>query len=250
MTDPILVTTEAGVRTIRFNRVDKKNAITSDMYATMADALDEGEADPAVRVFLFLGRPGVFSAGNDIGDFIARATDGGLGEPVLRFLRGLARAQKPIVAGVDGLAIGVGTTMLMHCDLVYASPATVVKTPFLDLGLVPEAASSLIAPRLMGQARAFELLVLGTAFDAERAREAGIVNAVIASEALEQTATDAARAVAAKPPEALRIARRLLRGDPEEIIARIEEEAVAFRDRLASKEAQSAFMAFMMKSKT
>jgi enoyl-CoA hydratase/carnithine racemase len=152
-----------------------------------------------------------------------------------------------VIAAVDGLAIGVGTTLLLHCDLVYATPAARLQTPFLDLGLVPEAGSSLLAPRLMGYARAFELLVLGEAFSAERAREAGIVNAIVPADQLEATAMKAAARLAAKAPEALAVSRRLMRGDPAAIVARVDEEAKIFGARLSSPEAREAFAAFMEK---
>ncbi len=250
MTDPILISTADGVQTIRFNRPDKKNAITTEMYGTIADALAAGDEDDTVRVHLFLGTDGAFTAGNDIGDFMKFATGGGLGGNVLRFLRALATTRKPMVAGVDGLAIGVGTTMLLHCDLAYASTRSIFRTPFIDLGLVPEAASSLMAPRVMGHARAFELLVAGQPFSANQARDAGLVNAIVEEAGLEETARQAALELAAKPPQALAIARRLMRGETDDIVKRIELEAEHFAERLASEEAQSAFSAFMNKGKT
>ncbi len=235
-----------AVQTLRLARPQKKNALTGAMYSALAEALETGENDEAVGARLIVGAPGAFCAGNDIKDFVAMAASGGgLGEPIIRFLHALARAQKPIVAAVDGLAIGVGTTMLLHCDYVLASPHSTFRTPFLDLGLVPEAGSSLLAPQRMGPARAFELLCLGAPFDAEQAVAAGIVNHIVAADALEATAHEAAREIAAKPREALAIARRLIRGDPEEIVARIDKEAVAFAERLASPEAQAAFAAFL-----
>jgi enoyl-CoA hydratase/carnithine racemase len=249
MAEPILISTEDGVRTIRFNRADKKNAITSQMYGLIADALETGDGDDAVRVHLFLGQDGVFTAGNDIGDFL-KSANGGLGDEVLRFLKALAGAKKPLVAGVDGLAIGVGATMILHCDLAFASGRSTFRTPFIDLGLVPEAASSLIAPRLMGHVRAFELLAAGAPFSAEDALRAGMINAVVEETELEARAQTAAHNLAAKPPEALAIARRLLRGDREDVLARIDEEASHFAERLKSQEAQTAFAAFMNKGRT
>ncbi len=249
MTDLILISAEDGVQTIRFNRPEKKNALTSDMYGLIADALETGDGDDNVRVHLFLGSEGAYTAGNDIGDFMKFAAGGGLGGNVLRFLRALATAQKPLVAGVDGLAIGVGATMILHCDLAYASSRSVFRTPFIDLGLVPEAASSLLAPRVMGHVRAFEMLVAGRPFSAADARDAGLINAVIDEAELETTARTAALDLAAKPPQALAIARRLLRGDTAQITARIDEEAGHFAERLGSAEAQTAFMAFMNKGK-
>lgn len=244
------VETAAGVQTIRMNRPEKKNALNSAMYDAMAEALEQGDERDDIRVSLICGVPGAFSAGNDIADFLSVAMTGeGLGNAVIRFLKAVSGTRKPIVAAVDGLAIGVGTTMLMHCDMVFASPRSLFKTPFLDLGLVPEAASSLVAPRLMGHARAFELLCLGEAFDATRAREAGFVNHVVGEDELEEKARAAAEAIAAKPAEAMRIARALMRGSVEEVHARIDEEAAAFRERLESEEARAAFQAFMNKAR-
>ncbi len=244
------ITTHQGVQTIRFTRPDKKNALMSSMYVAMMEALDRGDASPDVAVHLFVGSGGVFTAGSDINEFIARAKGGTtLATPVLNFIRGLPRVKKPMIAAVDGLAVGIGTTLLFHCDLVYATPSASLRTPFLDLGLVPEAGSSLLAPLRMGYARAFELLVLGEPFSAERAREAGIVNAIVPADQLEATALKAAHRLAAKAPEALRLSRHLMRGDPGAIVARVDEEAKIFGARLSSPEAGEAFSAFMEKRK-
>ena len=165
---------EAGVETLRLNRPAKKNALTGEMYTALAEALERGNADPEVRVHLVCGVPGAFTSGNDIADFLAFAADGNMADaPVVRFLRALAACETPIVAAVDGLAIGVGTTMLFHCDMVFASPRAFFKTPFIDLGLVPEAGASLLAPARMGHSRAFELLCLGESFDPVMAKAAG-----------------------------------------------------------------------------
>lgn len=242
----IHVETADGIRTIRMDRPEKKNALTAPMYAAMADALEEAEGREDVRVSLIVGAPGAFTAGNDLNDFLKVAETGeGLGTDVIRFLKAVAGSGKPVVAAVDGSAIGVGTTMLMHCDMVFATPRSLFRTPFLDLGLVPEAASSLLAPRLMGQQRAFELLCLGAPFGAEAARDAGLVNHVVAEDSLNDAARECARTIAAKPPAALAIARRLMRGDRTEVLARIDEESAAFRARLTSPEARAAFQAFM-----
>lgn len=248
MSEHVEINTEGGVRVVRMTRGEKKNAITGAMYTAMAEALETGNGDAAVRAILFLGVPGAFSAGNDIADFLAMSSGGELGAPIIRFLKALARSEKPMVAGVDGLAIGIGTTLLLHCDLVYASPGSVFRTPFVDLGLVPENASSLLAPRLMGHQRAFELLCLGAPFTADKALGAGFVNEIVEAEDLEEKARTMAAMLAAKPVEAMAIARRLVKGAPDDVLARIDEEAVAFRDRLASPEARAAFMAFLAKS--
>jgi len=242
---PILVTDEGPVRTIRMNRPEKKNALTLAMYDAMAAAIEEAQANDAIRCLLIAGQPGAFCAGNDLNDFVAMAQAGGLGAPILRFLHALARNEKPVVAAVSGVAVGIGTTMLMHCDHVVAADDARLSTPFVSLGLVPEAGSSLIAPRLMGHARAFALLAMGKPLAAEEAKQAGIVNTVVAVTEFEQAALAAARTIAALPAEGVRTTRRLMRGAAEEIIARIDEEAAAFKARLKSPEAQAAFAAFL-----
>ena len=251
MIEDIKITRSGAVQTLRLARPDKKNALTTPMYDALSGALETANGDDGIAVNLVLGSPGIFCAGNDIGDFIRAATEGhGLGAPILRFLRALVTSQKPVVAGVDGAAIGIGTTMLMHCDHVVVSDRATFMTPFVDLGLVPEAASSLIAPRLMGHVRAFELLVMGHQLTAEAALAAALVNRVVAPDQLEDAASEAAAAIAAKPRQALLTARRLLKGDRADILARIDAEAECFAERLTSAEAQAAFMAFMQKGKT
>lgn len=249
MTDLVIVSDDGPVRTIRMNRPDKKNALTLPMYEAMADAIEDAGSKSNLRCLLIAGAPTVFCAGNDIGDFLAMADGGALGAPIVRFLHALARCEKPLVAAVQGNAVGIGTTMLMHCDHVVAGSTARFATPFVGLGLVPEAASSLIAPRLMGHARAFALLVMGRPLNAEDAKAAGLVNTVVAPEAVEDEAMKAARDIAALPPEAVRASRRLMRGAPDEILARIDEEAEAFKARLTSTEARTAFEAFMTRKK-
>ena len=243
----IEVAREGRVQIIRFNRADKKNAITRAMYKTMADALVAADGDESIGASLMLGQPDVFTSGNDLADFMAVAMGSEHGGEVGEYLKAIATGTKPLVAAVDGLAVGVGCTTLMHCDLVYASPRAWMQTPFVDLGLVPEAGSSLIAPRLMGHQRAFALLVMGERFSAEQAQQAGLVNEVVASDELEAHAMGAAERLASKPPEALAISRKLIRGDRDEIVARILEESEHFKGRLKSDEARNAFMAFMQK---
>ncbi|MBB4237656.1 crotonase/enoyl-CoA hydratase family protein [Rhizobium esperanzae] len=248
MSDHIVVEQPAahpGVQSIRFNRPEKKNAITRAMYRVMTDALNAANANPEIRATAFLGTEGSFSAGNDMGDFLAAAMGGGLGPELLDFLYALVKAEKPIVSGVDGLAIGIGTTIHLHCDLTIASHRSQFRTPFVDLALVPEAASSLVAPRLMGHQRAFALLAAGEAFSAEEAKEAGLVWKVVEAAEVDGLTLATAARLAAKPPEALRIARDLIRGERGEIIARIDEEARHFSARLKSAEARAAFEAFM-----
>lgn len=250
MADGVRIERRGALLVIRFDRPEKKNALTAAVYDAVAGALRAADGDDGIGVCLFLGHPGVFTAGNDIGEFRDMARRGrGLGDSVLGLLRAVASADRPLVAGVDGLAIGLGTTLLFHCDHVVASDRSLFRTPFVDLALVPEAASSLLAPRLKGHARAFELLVMGRALDAARAREAGLVNAVCAPEAVEAAAFAAATDLAAKPRQAMLAARRLLKGDPAAILARIDAEAEVFADRLVSPEAGAAFDAFLSRSK-
>jgi enoyl-CoA hydratase/carnithine racemase len=238
------------IQIIRFTRPDKKNAFTGSMYDAMSEALDRAEKDDGIIASVFIGSGGIFNAGNDINDFIRRSKTGGgdgIPTPSLSFIRRLPKVTKPMIAAVDGLAIGIGTTMLFHCDLVYASPTASLRTPFLDLGLVPEAASSLTAVMRMGNARAFELLCLGEPFNAERGKEAGIINAIVPADQLEATAMKAARRLASKPRAALLAARRLMRGDPSALSAQIEAESEVFKQCMSSPEAQEAFAAFFEK---
>lgn len=248
MTDHIELIRRDGVLAIRMNRPDKKNALTAAMYGTMATALNAADADSGVGAVLFLGLPGVFSAGNDLKDFAAFAMKGNLGEEVLAFLRALTISETPLVAAVDGVAVGVGTTMLLHCDHVLVSERAKLSTPFVNLALVPEAASSLLAPRIMGHARAFEMLVMGRALAPEQAMAAGIANHIIPSADIEAAGFAAAAEIAAKPREAVKLSRKLIKGDPDEILKRIDEEALLFAQRLKSAEAQKAFMAFLNKA--
>lgn len=241
---------EDGVQTICLNRAEKKNAITGEMYAALAAALKNADSDEAIGTSLILGAKGSFSAGNDIGDFLKAATSAqGLSPAILDFLEAIILCQKPLVAGVDGIAIGVGTTMLMHCDMVLATPTSSFATPFVDLGLLPEAGSSLIAPRLMGHHKAFELLALGETFSAEDALGAGFVNRIVAEDRLEEEAMKLAKAIAAKPRQAMIQSRRLIRGDRSDIFARMREEVELWQERLTSDEARAAFAAFMQKGK-
>jgi enoyl-CoA hydratase/carnithine racemase len=249
MSDQILVERSGAVQVIRMNRPDKKNALTRAMYATMTQALAAGDADAAIRAHVFLGVPGAFSAGNDLADFLAMATGGEGGQEVWDFLLALARSQKPMVSGVDGIAVGIGTTLNLHCDLTFATPRTVFRTPFVDLGLVPEAGSSLLVPQILGRQRAFALLGLGEGLSAEQARTAGLIYDVVEEEALETAVFEAAGRIAVKPPQALKIARDLMRGPREELVARINVESEHFRERLQSGEARAALTAFMERKK-
>jgi enoyl-CoA hydratase/carnithine racemase len=245
----VTVTDDGPIRTVRMIRPKKKNALTIAMYDAMAAGIEGAAQNPSLRCLLIAGAPTVFCAGNDIVDFLTMAEGGALGAPIMRFLYALARCEVPLVAAVQGDAVGVGTTMLMHCDHVVASSEARFSTPFVSLGLVPEAASSLIAPRLMGQARAFSLLVMGRPLGADEAKAAGLVNTVAASDAVEAEAMRAARAIAALPPQAVLASRRLMRGTADEIVARIDAEAELFKTRLKSAEARAAFEAFMTRKR-
>ncbi len=223
------------------------------MYEALIETFDHAERDPDVGALVLSGNGGVSTAGNDIGDFLAAATGAagsrGMHEaPAWRFIGRLARFEKPLVAAVRGLAVGVGTTLCFHCDLVYASPDARFHMPFVNLGLVPEAGSSLLAPLRFGRARASEFLLLAEPFDAETARELGLVNALLPDSTLLDHAMRKAAVLAAKPRSALLTTRRLLRGDPAALKARMDEESQAFGAALASEEARAAFMAFMSRA--
>ena len=248
MSEHIKVARETGVLTSALSRPQKKNALTAAMYERFMAALDEAEADAGVGAVIIHGEGGVFTSGNDIADFLATARD--MNDfAALRFVRRIAIFDKPLVAAVDGVAVGVGVTMLFHCDLVYATPAAQFRMPFVDLGLVPEAAASLLAPLRFGMARATEFLMLGEPFEAAQARALGFVNDVIPAEQLLGFAHKRAMQLASKPRQALLATRRLMRGDRKDILARIDEEARIFAERMASEEARSVFMAFMNRSK-
>ena len=247
MADLILVERVEHILTLRMNRPDKKNALTRAMYAAMTGAIVAAQSDDTIRVIVFLGVPGAFSAGNDLMDFMNAGANNGLGDEVLAFIAAISTSQKPLVAGVDGLAIGIGTTLLMHCDVAIAAEGSILRTPFVDLGLVPEAGSSLIGPAIMGYQKAFAMLALGEDFSAEEALAAGLVRKVTTRDNLEAETFAVAKRIAAKPPEALRLSRALLRDSSETLAARIDTEAQLFGERLISQEARAAFMAFFAK---
>jgi enoyl-CoA hydratase/carnithine racemase len=241
----IIVSNDGPVRTIRINRPEKKNALTLAMYEAMATAIEDAGTDANVRCLRIAGTLDVFCAGNDLNDFVAMARSGSLGAPIVRFLHALARCQKPLVAAVSGAAVGVGTTMLLHCDQVIATDTAALMTPFVSLGLLPEAGSSFLAPRLMGHARAFSLLVMGKPLTAADAKSVGIVNTIVPAVDLDAQSLATARAIAALPPESVMAARHLMRGSVDEIVARIDAEVEEFKTRLASPEAKAAFAAFL-----
>jgi enoyl-CoA hydratase/carnithine racemase len=245
----ILIERADGVLTITLNRPDKKNAITAAMYQEMADAFFEAEKDASVRVVLLRANGGSFSAGNDLEDFM-KAPSMDRDAPVLQFLRRISTAPKPLVAAVTGAAVGVGTTMLLHCDLVYAASTAKFSMPFVQLGLCPEAASSLLLPRIAGYQRAAEKLLLGEAFDANEAMNMGFVNRIVDAGEVDALALAQAKKLAALPASSLRMSKSLMKGaDARAIAERIDEEAGHFGKMLTAPEAREAFQAFFEKRK-
>jgi enoyl-CoA hydratase/carnithine racemase len=250
MTPDIEIARQGAVLSAAFARPEKKNAITSAMYEALIDVLDKAEQDAGVGALVLSGKGGVFTAGNDIRDFLVIATGAGGSRdprdfPGWRFIARLADFGKPLIAAVQGAAVGIGTTLCFHCDLVYAAGDARFHMPFVDLGLVPEAGSSLLAPERFGRVRAAEYLLLGEPFDAQTACRLGLVNDVLPETALLPHAIGKAAALAAKPRAALLATRRLMRGDPGLLRERMEREIEAFGAALASDEARSAFIAFM-----
>ncbi len=243
----ILVHTESGVMTLTFNRLARKNSITSAMYAALADALAQAEQDASVRAVLIQGDPTVFSAGNDIGDFL-NSPPSGSDAPVFRFLRGIAAFPKPIVASVCGPAVGIGTTLLFHCDLVYAGDNAAFSMPFVNLGVCPEAGSSLLVPQMFGYHRAAEALLLGEPFMAEAALEVGLVNRVVPPTEANAIAQLQARKFTSKPLSVLVETKRLLKKSHlPSVLERIDEEMQSFGRMMKEPAAREAFAAFMEK---
>jgi len=253
MTGHLIVTDEDATRVITLRRPDKKNAITQEMYRGMSDAIDTAQNNPAIRCIVIAGGSGAFTAGNDLEDFLKDGTssaDAPRASNAVKFLYSLAHNTKPIIAAVDGIAIGIGTTMLFHCDYVLASTTTTFSTPFIHLGLVPEGASSLLAPRAMGHQRAFAMLVMGRSLSAEEGRLAGFVNAVVAPGHTEVEARKVAREICSLPAEAVALSRKLLRLPPEDLTRRIDQESHLFGERMRSAEAVAAFKAFFSRKRT
>jgi enoyl-CoA hydratase/carnithine racemase len=245
----ILIHHDAGVCTITLNRVDKKNSITAAMYQALADALAAAQTDASTRVVVFQGHETIFSAGNDIADFLNNppATQD---SPVFKFLHGISSFPKPIIAAVNGPAVGIGTTLLLHCDLVYAGDNAAFSMPFVNLGLCPEAASSLLVPQLMGYHRAAEALLLGEPFMAEAALEVGLVNRVVPPLETNTCAQSVARRLAAKPLSSLIETKRLMKKNQGSLVTQvIGEEAISFGRMLREPAAREAFGAFMEKRK-
>ena len=247
--EDILVLTENGICSITFNRVAKKNSITGAMYLAMASVLQQAATSADVRVVLFQGDATVFTAGNDLGDFL-NGPKPDENAPPFQFLQALAACPKPIVAAVCGPAVGIGTTMLLHCDLVYAGDNAMFSLPFVNLGFCPEGASSLLLPQLMGHQRASEALLLGEPFMAEAALEVGLVNRVVPPTECNAYAQAQARKLAAKPLSSLIETKRLMKGgQTAKVLEVIAEEGVSFGRMLREPAAREAFSAFMEKRK-
>jgi enoyl-CoA hydratase/carnithine racemase len=248
MTDHIKTELADGILTVTLARADKKNAITQAMYAAMSDAAEQARADDAVRVLLFQGEGDSFSAGNDIGDFIAIGSQ--TGEPmdmsVFRFLKAMADLDKPAVAAVRGRAVGIGLTLLLHCDMVVVAEDALLSAPFINLALAPEAASSLLLPQVLGHQRAFEIFALGEPIDGRTALAWGLANRAVAADQVEAVAAELAAKLATRAPNSLRKTKRLMR-DAESLWALMQREGEAFGSQMKSPEAMEAFMAFTQK---
>ncbi|ROM92492.1 enoyl-CoA hydratase-related protein [Pseudomonas brassicacearum] len=246
MTNAILLERERGLLTLRLNRPDKKNALTRAMYAQLADALQQADADSEINAILITGTSQCFTAGNDIADFLEEPPSD-LASPVFQFMRSLLECRKPVIAAVAGAAVGIGTTLLLHCDLVYISADAKLRMPFVNLGLCPEFGSSLILPRLLGQAKAAELLLLGEGFSGEQAAAWGIATQALPSgEAAVAKAREMALRFETLAPEAVRISKQLMKApDREQLRKAIEEEGNLFVQRLRSPEAIAALSGFI-----
>ena len=245
MSEHVRVENEGGVLAVTLARPERRNAITIAMYSALADAVESAAKDESIRVITFRGEGQDFAAGNDLADFLNAAPRGGEEIPVWRFLRALATCETPIVAAVHGNCVGIGTTMLLHCDLVIADDSARFSLPFVDLALVPEAASSLLLPRLAGRRRAARYLLLCEPFGPDEAEEFGLVSHRVPAGGLEEGLTKLVAKLLAKPPEALRQSQRLLRhGTREEVLERMKLEGSAFAERLTSPEVKATITAF------
>jgi enoyl-CoA hydratase/carnithine racemase len=241
--------TENRIAFVELARLDKKNALTGEMYGQLADAISAADKDPQVRAVLLHGAPDCFCAGNDVGDFLKRPPLVE-GSPSARFFVAMQELRKPMVGAVGGPAVGIGTTMLLHCDLVYAATNARFQLPFVPLGITPEFGSTYILPLLAGYQRAAELLLLGQPFTAEKAKEVGIVSDVVAPEALMTKAIDVCKAIAALPPDSIRLTKQLMKKRHAQIVREtIAEEVKVFGERLGSAEAKEAMSAFLEKRK-
>lgn len=248
MSEHVISEVSDGVLRLVLNRPDKKNALTQAMYAALSNGIQRAESEKGIRVVHISSAGDVFTAGNDVSDFL-EANGTPEESPVVEFLYAIAETNVPIVAAVNGLAVGVGVTMLLHCDFVYCAEGAWLTTPFVDLGLVPEAASSMTMPMQMGYRRAAEMLLLGDTISADQAWESGLVNNVLDADDLLEHSLVIARRLAQKPKSALRQSKALMRRDPETMHSRMQQELKAFDSALKSPEAQEAMRAFMEKRK-
>jgi enoyl-CoA hydratase/carnithine racemase len=249
MTEFVKTQFSAGIMTLTLARPDKRNALNSAMYSALSDNLERAEKDPAVRVVLFQGDGESFTSGNDIADFSAQASGKDLGESqAFRFIENLGKATRPLIAAVQGNAVGVGTTMLLHCDLVYLADTAKLMTPFVNLALVPEAASSWLLPTRIGHVRAYAMFALGEPLDAATALSCGLANAVVPVAELRAKARQAAEALAQRPAGALSQTKALMR-EMDKIAAQMARESALFRERLQTNEAREAFAAFAERRK-
>lgn len=249
MTDHVRTDLSGGVLTVTLARAEKKNAITQAMYAALAEATRRARDDDAVRVIVFQGEGDSFSAGNDIADFIAIGQQGGgqmTDAPVFHFLKALAELDKPAVAAVRGRAVGIGLTLLLHCDMVVVAEDALLSAPFINLALAPEAASSMLLPQVMGHQRAFEIFALGEPIDGRTAMAWGLANRAVPADQVEATAAELAAKLAARAPNSIRKTKRLMR-DAERLWELMQREGEAFGSQMRSPEAMEAFMAFSQK---
>ena len=246
MTDQLLTTLEDGVLTVTFNRPEKKNALTLAMYRAATEAITRAEDEAAIKVVVFIGAGDMFTSGNDIGDFLSIPPDSA-DSPVVQFLLKLVSTDIPLLAAVHGRAVGIGTTMLMHCEKVYAAEETLFSTPFINLAVVPEAASSLLMPKFLGYQRAASLLLFGESMDSVAALDCGLLSAVCPADQLLATVMADAARIARLPKKAMRQSKRLMKRSEEPLQQRVEEEMAVFGRALASAESKEAMSAFMEK---
>lgn len=242
----IQVRDDNGVRIITFNRPEKRNALNLQMYTQLTEYLIQGESDNEIRAFMFRGQAQCFTSGNDVADFL-KNSNLGVDHPAFKFLFCLLDLKKPVVAAVTGAAVGIGTTLLLHCDLVYADNTAKFQLPFVKLALVPEAGASLLLPQVVGHVKAAELLMLGESFDAKSAHQYGLINDVMTNEDIFEFSLNQAKKLAQQPPISLQTTKQLMRYNKEAIRAQMKKELVEFGARLASDEAKSRFAAFLKK---
>lgn len=247
MSLPIAVEARGGVTVIRLERPETQNALSADMLLALSDALVVGERDGRNKAFVIVGSPGVFSVGADLREVLEYIDGRRIDESVIRFMKTLATIEKPLIAAVDGLALGLGAHMLLHCDYVVASEWSAFESTCTELGIVPCAGSTLLAPRLMGYQRAFDYLVLGERFDAEHALAAGMVNRIVPAAEVEKEAVRVARRLISLPDESVGQTRRLMRGDRREVLTRIDQELTQILARLRSPLVRDAVVAYMRK---